>query len=257
MATKDLPVIPMKEWLQRSSLEYFERNASALMVPKVVHLCSDTLVKVMSRSFEVVSRDAHYITIASRLILADRVSGKIYQEEEVFKAETAINWQLELVDDYLDGRIKQAEQKLIHAGIDPNVVERVTRGYASKCATPTATDYLELIIKADIYLAMFQYLWVAGELSNSRDEALKVKLNNERQVRDELGKVVKMCTKHFHVLRRICNAVLADRKLDRDKQSARDKRKHAEQMAKEQSQKDMDVLAKVASQPAMAEAEAA
>mgnify|MGYP003382700806 CR=1 FL=1 len=254
MATKDIPVIPMKEWLQRSSLEYFERNASALMVPKVVHLSQDSLIKVMSKSFEVVSRDAHYITIASRLILADRLSGKIYQEEEVFKAETAINLQLEDIDDYLDRCIKQAEQKLIHAGIDPNAVERVTRGHAAKCATPTATDYLELIIKADIYLAMFQYLWVAGELSNSRDEALKAKLNNERQVRDHLGTIVKTTTKHFHVLRRICNAVLADRKLGRDKQSARDKRKHAEQVAKEQSQKDMNVLAKVAPQPAMAEA---
>lgn len=254
MATKDIPVIPMKEWLHRSSLEYFERNASALMVPKIVHLSQDSVIKVMSRAFEVVSRNAHYITIGSRVILADRLSGKIYQEEEVFKAETAINLQLELVDEYLDRCIKQAEQKLSHAGIDPNSVERFTRGHAARCATPTATDYLELIVKADIYLAMFQYLWVAGELSNSRDEALKAKLNNERKVRDQLGTLVKKTTKHFNELRRICNAVLADRKLDRDKQSARDKRKHAEQKAKEQSQKDMNGLAQTTPQLEMAEA---
>lgn len=237
-------VIPMKEWMQRSTLNFMERNSNAIMAPINAYIGHEAVFKTMAKTFEVVSRDAHYITIASRIVLAEKVSGKIYKEEEVFKAETAIHKQFEVIHAYLDSRIRQAEQKLSHAGIDPNAVERTTRTYEAKCSTRTAKDYIELLTKADIYLAMHQYLWIMGELSDNREEALKAKLNNERDVRNHLYTISRTTTKHFDILRRICNSVLAERKLGREKQSARDKRKYAEQQAAlEKTQREMNDLA--------------
>lgn len=239
MAT-DNSVIPMKEWMQRSTLDFFKRHQTALMIPQVVHISQDPIVKVMSKQYEVLCRDAHYVTIASRVILTERVSGKIYSEEEIFRAEQAIHKELEGVDEYLDTRIRQADQKLSSAGVDTNSLNRMTRGYEAKCSTRTATDYLHLVTKADIYLNMVQYLWIMGELSDSRDEALRVRLNTEREIRNQLVRVTRTSTKHFNNLRQICNAVMQKRNEERLKKSERDRRRHQESLAK--AQKDQNAL---------------
>lgn len=232
MTTLTKTAIPMKEWMQRSTLGFFKRNENMMMVPQVVHLGHDVVTKILSRSFEPVSRDAHYITIASRLILAERVSGKVYQEEEIFKAEMAIHKQFERINDFLDMRIRQAEQKLQHAGIDPNVVQRTTRAFEAKCTTRTANDFLQLLTKADIYLSMHHYLWIFGELSDNSEEALKAKLNNERDVRNHLATIARTTMTHFNVLRRICNGVMDQRRVEREKQSERDKKRNASKKKK-------------------------
>jgi hypothetical protein len=237
--------IPMKDWMQHSTLNFFGRNPNAVMARQTVALAREPISKILRRSFEVISRDAHYITINSRLILADRVSGKIYQEEEVFKAETAINAQLERINDYFDKRIQQAEAKLRAAGYDPNAVERKPITYEARCSTRTATEYLQLLTKADIYLVLHEFLWITGELSDSPQEALRARLNNEREVRNHLHSVSRTTTNHFNIIRRICNGVLDQRREQRTKQSERDRSRAAEAKAKalQLAQKDMDKLA--------------
>ena len=235
-------VIPMNEWINPSSLEYFKRNPNTIKVPQTVRLSSDTLVKVMAKSFEVVTRDAHYVTFASRVILADRLNAKIYNEDEIFKAESAINKHFDSINDYFDTRVRQAEQKLAHAGINPDSVERVTQAYEALCTSRTATDFLQLLTKADIYLGMHHYLWVIGELSDNREEAMKAKLNNEREVRNYLYSIPRVTTKNFDILRRICNAVMAERKVAREKQSLHDKRRMAEQERMAARQQELDEM---------------
>jgi hypothetical protein len=115
----DTPIIEMKDWLAKSTLKFFERNEHVMMVPRIVEIGNPLAFKLLSRTFEPMSRDSFYVTISARGILADRVSGKIYQEEEIFKAELALSRELEKLNDYLDRRIEQAEQKMRAAGKTP------------------------------------------------------------------------------------------------------------------------------------------
>lgn len=239
--------IPMKDWMQHSTLNFFGRNPNTVMARQRVSIARDPVARILRRSFEAISRDAHYITIKSRLILSDRVSSKIYQEEEVFKAEAAINEHLERINDYFDRCIKQAETKLRAAGYDPNAVERKALTYEAMCTTRTATEYLQLLAKADIYLVLHEFLWIAGELSDSPQEALKARLNNEREVRNHLHSVSRATTKQFNIIRRICKGVLDERSEQRNQQSKRDRSRALEANAKalELAQKEMDGLASV------------
>lgn len=221
--TLNAEVIPQKDWLARSNLEFFRRNENAVMAEHVVLISHETVLRALSRTYEVVSRDAHYITIAARSILAERVSGRIYQEEELFKAEMAINDHMDKIGAYFDQRIQQAEQRLRAAGYDPGKVPHRGRLYGAKASTRTATDFLEVVKKADLYLVLHQYLWITGELSDSSTEALKAKLNNEREVRSHLLSVPRKTTAHFQIVRRICAGVTEQRRQERAAQSVRDK----------------------------------
>jgi hypothetical protein len=224
--------IPIKQWMARSTLKFFERQKDSLMIPGVVNLARNTVVKIMSRNFEVILRDCHYITIAARMILADRLTGDIYKEDEVFRAENEINAHFERVNDWLDRRIEQAEAKLRMAGFDPDKVDRKTLPYETKSTTRTATDYLQLLVKADIYLVLNEALWIAGELSDNSSEALRARLHNENEVQVQMRTVTRTTTKHFDILRKICAAVMDEREAARLRQSARDKKRFAKQKAR-------------------------
>lgn len=223
MAQDSNDVVEQKDWMARSTLKFFERNKDALMARRVVELGSDLAKKVLSRTWEPVSRDAHYITKQSRAILADRVSQKIYQEDEIFKAETAITAEFGRINDYLDRRIEQANQKLAHAGEDPGSIICQTERFAALCSTRVATDWLNLIAKADVYLRLHEYLYIIGELSDVQNEALRAKLTNERDIRNNLHSLPRKTMSQFTVIRRICSGAIEQRKVEREQQSTRDK----------------------------------
>ena len=259
MATTGKP-IPMVEWLQHSTVDFFERNPNAVMARQTVSLTQEPVAKILRRSFEVISRDAHYITIVARPLLADRVSGKVFKEEEVFKAETAINAQLARINDYFDKRIHQAETRLHAAGHDADQVlaDRTPKTYEARCSTRTATEYLQLLAKADIYLALHEFLWITGELSDSPQAALDAKLNNEREARNHLRSISRTTIRHFMAIRRICKGVLDERRTRREQRVAKSECApgevaNASGKALEVAQQDMDKLA-AAEAPAIAAA---
>jgi hypothetical protein len=231
-ATQKAEPIPIRMWMAHSTLKFLDRNQKAVLLDGVVHLGHDVVVKVMRNTFEVVLRDAHYVTIAARIVLAERVHGKIFQEEEIFKAEDEINRQLERISDYFDRRIEQAEQKLVGAGFDPEKVPQRTTAYETKASTNAVTAFVEILKKADIYLSLIDYLWIAGELSSTPSEALKARLNNQREVRSHLLSIPRRTTSQFQTIRRICNGVLEQRKKLREEQSARDKSGIGKKVAK-------------------------
>lgn len=222
-------VIPQKIWQARSTLNFLKRNENAVMAEEVVYLAHEQVTRVLSKTFEVLSRDAHYITIAARNILAERVSGKVYQEEEVFKAEISINDQLERINEFFDRRIQQSEQKFLASGRDPDKVPHRTKGYQAFCTTQAATEFIQVLKKADIYLVLLEYLWITGELSDTPSEAIRAKLNSEREVRNHLLSIPRKSTSQFNIIRRICSGVMDQRKAERQEQSVRDKKKHEDE----------------------------
>lgn len=219
----DTPIIEMKDWLAKSTLKFFERNEHVMMVPRIVEIGNPLAFKLLSRTFEPMSRDSFYITTSARGILADRVSGKIYQEDEIFKAELALSGQLEKLNDYLNRRIEQAEQKMRAAGEDPASMFYPTLRYRAKCATRTTKDWLDTIKKIDIYMTMLEFLHISGELSDTDVESLRAKLNNERDMRTHAHGIPREAARQYSVIRRICSGVLDERMEERAAQSQRDK----------------------------------
>jgi len=241
-------VIPQSRWMARSTLGHFKRDDIPVAAKQRIPLAQPNVVKVLSKAFEPVSRDAYYIGSDARRILTDRMSSKIYQEEELFKAEEAINTHFERINEFFDRRIQQAETRLRNAGYDPDEFSQNCQTYEAVCTSRTAKEYLDIIKKADLYTGMNEYLSIIGELSDNPNEAQRAKLNNEREIRSHLFSITRTTAKHFQIIRRICHGAINQRREERVKQSERDKRRAAEAKEKQEKslaeqQQDMNELA--------------
>jgi hypothetical protein len=213
----------MKKWMRKSSIDFFNRNPDVIGASGFVPLCNDTIVKVMSTGFEVITRDTHFITCRSRQILSQNLTGDIYQESEIFKAEAALNALFERTHEYFDTRITQGEQKLAMGGFGMDEIQKLVSNYETKTVTNAVTQYLDILAKADNYLTILQYLWVTCELSDDQDEALRVKLTIEREVRHVLFAITRASNIHYNNIRKLCNGVVEARRAERAKQAQRDR----------------------------------
>lgn len=219
---------PIKQsvWMAKSNFNFAKNNKATVRIAKVVHLASNAVLKIMSQTFEPLSRDAHYITVAARIILADRVSGKIYQEDGIFGAETKVIEHMARINEYFDRRIQQAEQKIEMMGGSPSELVQRTQAYEAECTTRTATEYLQILKKADIYLGMLEYLWIMQGLSTDPLESVQAKLNSEKEVKQHILSIPRKSTSQFQIIHKICRDVMAQRKSESLAQSERDKKKH-------------------------------
>ena len=95
-------------------------------------------------------------------------------------------------------------------------------------ATNAVTQYLDLLSKADLCTAILHYLWLTGELSDNPDEAMRVKLKTEREIRENLFNITRFTQSQYSTVRRICNGVIEQRRLEREQQSERDRQRHLE-----------------------------
>lgn len=221
----------MKKWMRKSTINFFERNKDALGAQSFVPLCNKMIVDIISTGFEVITRDTHFITCKARQILTQNLKGDIFQEDEIFKAEKALNAHFEQMHEYFDTRIKQGEQKLSLGGFGTDDIQRVVDNYETISVTNGVTHYLDIIAKADYYISILQYLWVTGELSDNLDEAMRVKLNTEREVRQHLFGITRASNTHYNNIKRICNGVVEKRKKERQEQSERDRQRALERAA--------------------------
>jgi hypothetical protein len=219
--------IPMSAWMHHSTIRFVERNPEATMVPKRVPISNETVFRAMSTTYEPVMRDTYFVNVVARRILSHRVSGKVYQEEEIFKAEQKIMKVFERVNGYFDTRIAQAEQKLQLAGYDADDLLARARSKTYEFESPTGltNDYISLLIKANIYMVHNANLWAAGELGNSPAEALAAKLNNEREVRGQLFAVSRATTSAYNELRQLVNRVVEERREASNKRKVRENRR--------------------------------
>lgn len=223
----------MKKWMRKSTVNFLERNKDVIAAPGFVPLCNKMIVDVMSSGFEVVARDTHFITCRARQILTENLSGDIYQEEDLLKAERELHAHLENIHDYFDTRITQAEQKLEAAGFGPSEIQKLVANYETITVTNQLTQYLDILAKADHYVTLLHYLWLTGELSDNSDEALRVKLNSEREVRHHLFGITRASNTHYNNVRRLCNGVVERRRADRQAQAERDRKREADRKAKQ------------------------
>lgn len=223
--------IPQDEWMARSSLRFFKRLEAPLLISQTIGLSNEGILRILRDHFEIVSRDAYYISIVAREILSDKVSDKIYQEEEVLKAEQEVFKSFEHANAYFDTRIRQAEQVLGESGgMDLGIKPGTVKQFEAWCTTRTATKWLELLKKADHYLTLNYHLWVLGELvpaNATEGEALAAKLNNERGARGELANLRRSLAHQFATIRNLVNRVTAQRETElevrRREQSERDR----------------------------------
>ena len=237
-------LIRMKKWMRKSSIDFFNRNPDVIGASGSVPLCNDMIVKVMSTGFEVITRDTHFITCRSRQILSQNLTGDIYQESEIFKAESALNALFERTHEYFDTRITQGEQKLAMGGFGLNEIQKLVANYETKTVTNGVTQYVDILGKADHYITILQYLWVTCELSDNQDEALRVKLTIEREVRHILFALTRASNIHYNNIRKLCNGVVEARRVERAKQAERDRELANARKARAEAKKAEQALAR-------------
>lgn len=225
-------LIKMKKWMRKSSINFFDRNTDVIAAASFVPLCNKMVIDVLTTGFEVITRDTHFVTCRARQILAQNLKGDIYQEDEIFKAESALNAHLNQIHDYFDTRIRQGEQKLELGGFSTNEIQRLVTNYETMTVTNGVTQYLDILAKADHYMTILQYLWVTSELSDDPNEAMRVKLNTEREIRQHLFGITRASNTHYNNIRRLCNGVLELRKKERAEQAERDRKRSNEKKAK-------------------------
>ena len=235
MADTGIKIVKMKKWMRHSSLNFLERNPDLMGLPGYVSLAHPEIVKVMAGGFEVMLRDSHFISIRARQILSDNVSGKLYKGDELFKSESALNQTLMQLHEYFDTRLEQATKKLESGGFSVSEVQRHETHYETLAVTNAVTEYLNLIVKADHYSSLLHYLWIFGELSDSPDESLRIKLVTEKEIRVNLFAVTRDSTQHYSNIRRLCNGVLDIRRKEREEQSLRDKAREKARQEKERT----------------------
>lgn len=216
-------LIRMAKWMRKSTIGFFERNPDAIAVPGFIPLGNKIVINAISTGFEVLSRDSFFITCRAREILTENVKGNIVNETDIFQAESSLNTMFERVHEYFDARIKQGEQKLEFAGFGLTEITRHTANYETRSVTNAATQYIDVLAKADMYLAVLQYLWLTGELADNPDDAMRHKLNAERDVRQQLFNIIRVSNGHYNNIRRICNGVLELRRTEREAQAAKDR----------------------------------
>lgn len=231
----DSTLIRLKKWMRKSSIAFFDRNDDVLAAPGYVQLGNPIVVAAMSTGFEPVSRDTHFITCRARYILSNNLKATVYQESEIFGAETALDTVFEQMHEYFDTRIDQGEKKLLAIGFNPVEMQRNLKNYETRTVTNSVTQYCDILSKADYYLTILNYLWLMAELADSPEEARKAKLTTEQEVRDNLFAIVRATTGHYNNIRRLCNAVIEKRKLEREEQSRRDRNRAKQKLASKAS----------------------
>ncbi len=234
MNSKTPQLIKMKKWMRKSTISFFDRNRDVIAAPSFVALCNQMIVDIMATGFEVMSRDTYFITCRSRQILSHNLKGDVFKEDDIFAAERAMDQHFERMHDYFDTRIEQGEKKLSAAGFNANEMQRLVNNYETLTVTNGVTQYLDILAKADYYITILHYLWVTSELSDNPDEARRVKLNTEREVRQHLFGITRASNTHYNNIRRICNGVVEKRRQERLAQAERDRQRAAEKESKRQ-----------------------
>lgn len=216
-------MVPISEWMRRTTIEFMRKQTDALYVSGFVTLSKPEIVALMSTLYEPLMRDTYFISCVARTIMLDHTSGDIIQEGELLRAEMEVNKHIESIHEYFDTRITQAEQKLAMHGMTMGTMQRLEKNYETKTCTNAVTHFFDLLYKADLYLTQLHYLWVTAELSDNSDEAMRLKLNAERDARRQLIGLCQLATEHFMLVRRLCKVVSDGSEAQRKADAARDR----------------------------------
>jgi hypothetical protein len=201
--------VAMKDWRRSSPIQFWERNPDAIGRKMYVNLAHPVIVKLLITSFEPFTRLSYYVSCLARNILSDNLSRATYKEEELFGAEMAIADGLTSLHEYFDTRIEQGRVRLEMSGFSIDDTRANSVDYETMSVTNATSNYLEVLIKADMCLMMIHYLWLTGDLaSNPRDNELE-KQRSEKEVREAIVNFCRMSERHYQQIQRICKEALA------------------------------------------------
>lgn len=209
-------VIPWSEWGRKTALKFFDKYAGALHLDMEIEMANDMPRRVLAQSFEAVSRDTYYISVMARQILTENVSGKIYQEDEIFKAEQVIVKAIETAKSALDNRILQSDQKLQSAGYSRDVIKGRPDRLGISIYTSAARGFMEVCLSADLYSRMMTGLELIGELSDRQDQSMMALRNAAREARTIMNTLASTISNQFSIINRICNGAVEQRRKERE-----------------------------------------
>lgn len=216
-------VIPRVQWQPPTTINWFDRNRRVALADGVIALAHPQAIRIMQSAFEPLTRNTYYISFLARQILTDKMNGKIYKEDEIFRAEQIIASEFERISDWLDQRLVQVRKRLEDAGYDSERVPREYKSYEYPSATRVITEFRQLLRKADDYLVMGHYLYIIGELSDSVIGAETARLGNERTVRGTVWSLTRKTNQQFEVIQRICRGAAQIKADARRQQAIKDK----------------------------------
>jgi hypothetical protein len=233
MAATD-EVIPMEKWLAPSKIRFFRFEGSDAPGRNVTFRLENQLISdTLSRTFEPASRDSYLLMVKAPNFFSSRLSGSIYKEDEVLGAELAIEKHEELLNDFLDVRTAQVEQRLKEAGHTPDSIDRRFKTYEAKVVTSFATNLLDIYQKADYLYTLHYSLWLLGELADSTIEANRVNREFQKMLKQNLHGYSAAMTQHANNIRSLMERLIEERREFQKMQSKRDKEVRAGKEYKE------------------------
>lgn len=142
------------------------------------------------RTFEITSRNAHFISVFGRILLGeDKV-----QEPENYLKNTLANAIKEI-----DSKIVAAKALMLNEGIDKLASYENSRPFEVKIVSPIAKQYMELLLKADEYQAYVSTLWLHGAIDDRQ------RTGTELDLKKRMRSVVTAARNMFIVIRKKTN----------------------------------------------------
>ncbi len=201
-------IVAMKDWRLNTPIKFWEKNPDA--IGRTVHasISHKFILHVLQTTFEPFSKSSYYVSVIARGILSDNLSRGVYKREELFGAETAIADGIQSLHEYFDTRIQQSVSRLEMAGFSLEETRAKAQDYEAISVTNATSNYLDILVKADIYLMVVHYLWLVGELASNTRESDMEKQRCEKEVRDALVNLTRMAERHNGVIHRICREAM-------------------------------------------------
>lgn len=179
---------PIIQAAKKSWFETFDGPCLALEVEFGARMIQN----FFRRSFEITSRNAHFISVLGRILLGE----ESVQEPENYVKRTLAN---AIAD--LDNKIAGARAIMVDAGITKIAAYEIKQTHQVKVVSPIAKDFVELLKKSEEFLVYMNTLWLHGAIDDRQ------RSKHELELKRKLRSVVASARNMFIVMRKKLNAV--------------------------------------------------
>jgi hypothetical protein len=177
-ATSTLMAEAKKSWFEKF-------NGPAFVLEKTIG--SSLVENFYRRTFEITSRNAHFISVFGRILLGE---DKVKEPEDYLKTTLA-----NAIKD-LDNKIATVKALMLNDGIEKLATYENSRPVQVKIVSPIAKQYFELLMKAEEYQTYVSTLWLHGSLDDRQ------RTGSELELKKKLRSVVNAARNMFIVIRK-------------------------------------------------------
>lgn len=163
-------------------------DGASLEVPTMIG--SPTVKNYYKRTFEITSRNIHFIGVFGRILL---------DEEHVHEPENHVRSTITNAMREFENKIAAAKASMLNASIEKLATYQNSSPTNVKIVSPIAKNYLDLLVKAEEYLTYVQTLWLHGAIDD------KYRTGAELDVKRKLRNVVRAARNMFIVIRKRIN----------------------------------------------------